>query len=301
METITKVLEKHQLEYDKLNDDIKMNEKLKCLPLHQFSNNDICHTIKLWVYNDVNYNKYLLKTMQILSQCSLSGKSISEQPLKNIQRILEKELLTFMTYKTFNIMFRNLQKYKNEQLESIQSKTPQEIGYILYNYPLNNLLDRINGINDNNDIINGTKYIQYYKKNKRWIEKATGWDKEDIYQIHAVLFRNNTFTQQQIERNIENIKSLSLFIPDFKNIIIPKFNVEQLHYKIKNGEPITDFSDTIVNMVHDLIVQNKEKIYESIAECFMAKQLNDYYNTRYNNMLSSTYARLTPLNNHLIV
>eukprot|EP01084_Bolivina_argentea_P272887 464729_1 len=46
-------------------------------PLHQFSTNDICHQIKLWIYSDLNYKKYLSKTIKILWDHSLSGNVIS--------------------------------------------------------------------------------------------------------------------------------------------------------------------------------------------------------------------------------
>eukprot|EP01084_Bolivina_argentea_P312530 541085_1 len=169
------------------------------------------------------------------------------------------------------------------------------MGYILYNYPLNSLLNRVN---DNNDIINGQKYISYYKQNKNWIATVTGWSPDNIYQIHSVLFRHNTFTKSQIIQNINNItlkhQSGKLLSNIIKTQIIPAFDMEILHYKIKHGKIIHQFSDAVINMVAQLI-DNKDngdfikKAYDAIAHCFACN-----YDEKENNIISSI---LPPLHN----
>ncbi len=45
------------------------------------------------------------------------------------------------------------------------------IGYIIFNFPLNNLLQKIN---DPKDKINGTRFLLYHSLNIEWIKEATG-------------------------------------------------------------------------------------------------------------------------------
>eukprot|EP01084_Bolivina_argentea_P107565 192329_1 len=61
---------------------------------------------------------------------------------------------------------------------------------------------------------------------------------------------------------------------------ILEFDVEKIHYKIKNGQNIEEFSAAIMNMVDELLQNNEEKkieyddklvtiIYEAVSECFI--------------------------------
>eukprot|EP01084_Bolivina_argentea_P283680 485939_1 len=242
------------------------------LPLHQYKNIDIEDAIKYWVFHDVNYQKYLLKTMSVFSSCALSGTLMCSLPINAIKSILEKELLPFMTEKTLDIIINDISQQIQTEKELIKTKTAEELGYIAYNYPLNNVINRIN---DECDLIDGEKYIKYYKENKNWMEEVSGWDRVDIYQIDAALFKHDTFRKKEIINRVNNI-SLKDLSDKMIKYIIPHFNLENLHYKIKNGQNIQNFSDMIINMVDEFIENKEEKttddyvknIYYSIAKCF---------------------------------
>eukprot|EP01084_Bolivina_argentea_P046181 85027_1 len=69
-----KIIEnKLQNERDIINDEIQNNNELRHKPLHRFNYNDIANKIKQWVLNDVNYNKYIKKTMDVLDNHNLWG------------------------------------------------------------------------------------------------------------------------------------------------------------------------------------------------------------------------------------
>eukprot|EP01084_Bolivina_argentea_P257944 434670_1 len=268
--SLQKLQTQHQFKRDKLNDQMNQNTKLKSTPLHEFSNIDICNTIKWWIYNDINYNKNLSRTMDILSQSSLSGKLITQLAFKALKSMIQTDCLTFMTHQTLNIILEHLKSWISQNKEEVKQKTAEEIGYILFNYPLNSLINKINGASGDNNIINGKQYILYYKQNKKWIQEATGWAEEEIYQIDSQLFKQYTYTTAQIIRNIENIKLTDAFGQSLsdtvKNRIISHCNVEYLHCKIKNNNNIQDFSDMIMNMVDEIIIQRNDSINDDFVK-----------------------------------
>ena len=260
---IDDIMKMHQSECVKVNDS--MNDKYK--PLYRFTHADISNNIKHWIFNDINYKNNLLKTMQILSQCSLSGQLICDLSMQNIRNILEETMIEYMSYSTVNIIFHELSQMKLSDSDDIKSKSAEEIGYIMFNYPLDKL---IKTINDSNAPINGQVYIEHYKQNENWMHDITGWTEEEIYQIHSVLFMHHTFTTSEIIQNIDTNQdideSLSMVL---KNDILPKCDIELIHYKLKKGECVQEFSDLLANHFDSNNILDTSAAYKSIAQCFI--------------------------------
>eukprot|EP01084_Bolivina_argentea_P261536 441994_1 len=288
---IKKMLHQHQMRTDKINKEIKMNLQLKYMPLHQFSSDNICNVIKWWVFNDIRFKTCLEKAVQIFSESSLSGDQIMSLPLNNIARILEKEFLTFMTQKTFDIILRKIKYWKNVDDENIVDKTPEQIGYILYNYPTNKLFSRIC---NPNDLITGQKFIEYYKEANAWMKRVTGWNQTQIYQLQAVLFKHHCSTTTEIEDKITTILTDKLgesIANQIKNIF-RQHNIETIKYKLQTGNhDLQDFSDAVMNIVDDILAEQSDvdnddffqHVYNSIAMCFV---------TNYKNMESASEYQL---------
>eukprot|EP01084_Bolivina_argentea_P201696 344729_1 len=141
--------------------------------------------------------------------------------------------------------------------------------------------------------IDGQKCIDDYVKDTQFIQKTTGWHSDEIHQLQAVLFKQFTYTQQQFITHIDHIfdEKYVKYLPNtvlaaIKNTILSdEFDIEELHYNIKNGKNVSDFGDKIVNMVEEWI-QNKKNdhdddkcayfednfiktIYEAVADCFI--------------------------------
>eukprot|EP01084_Bolivina_argentea_P094408 169716_1 len=235
---------------------IKINVIAGCLPLHRFTNDDICNTIQKWIYSDIKYNTNLKKTMKILSKHRLSGNIVTVLPVSSIKIMLQSDL-DFMTPQTLNIIFDNLEKWINDNKNIVEQNSPAEIGYKMYNFPVIDLLNRIK-----EDKIDGAKFIRWYIEGNDWLKDATGWDLKDIYQVQAVLFKNNVNTEAEIKHNLTTTlekrfpKKLSELIV---SEITAKFNVEELQFKIKTGHNIQEFSDFVVNMIDELGIQNEQK------------------------------------------
>eukprot|EP01084_Bolivina_argentea_P020913 38846_1 len=182
-----------------------------------------------------------------------------------------------MTAETMKIMFNYFDKWKNDEPDEVESKSTEEIAHILFHHPLNNLLTNIMEKN-----IDGKLFINNTKENS-FMEAATGWDKNDIYQIQSVLLKHHTFSRSQFIQNMNNIltqtysKSLTTDVINRITEVILQFDVEEIHYKIKNGKNIDEFSDKIINLVDELIEKNTNEydnnfvtnIYEFISECFI--------------------------------
>eukprot|EP01084_Bolivina_argentea_P044187 81348_1 len=252
------------------------------LPLHRFTSKDICNKIKKWIQNDINYKKHLSQTISIFIKLSVNGSNIKSLSTKD-KNELQNQMSKLMTTDTLNIMFNHLEKLKTS---SIQRKFAQEIAHMLYDYPLNKLLNKIQ---DNK--INGKQINQLFKKKNNIIKINTGWQQKEIDQLQLMLFKYRTFTKSQFIDNMNRILSQckdknalpSQLIHQTKQIILnDQFNVEELHFRVKNAKKLQDFSDKIVNMV-DKFVQDKEnkkymadddydlinKLYTTIARCFI--------------------------------
>eukprot|EP01084_Bolivina_argentea_P293105 504073_1 len=239
--------------------------------LHQFTSDDIINTIKQWVFRDIKFKKGLMKSMETFSKCGLSGQNIMQLSVENIQRILEKDLLSIMTAQTFEIILDLIAKEKGILFGKEQSISAPKIGYLVYMHPLNLLFSKIT-----EDHIDGQKFITYYEQKYNWIKNATGWSENDVYQIQSILFKYHAVAQSQISSIVQKT-----FLSDDSDIIsdaidqydiLSKFNVE-LCYKIDNAKQIEQFSMTVKNMVNNLHrIQNKDtndvvrRMYQQIAD-----------------------------------
>eukprot|EP01084_Bolivina_argentea_P192092 329843_1 len=321
-EIIEQKMNEFQQEQNFIN--IATNTKLDTyLSLYKFSSDDICNKIKQWIYNDINYQQNLLQTMKIFCKHSLSGELLSILSTSQAKQIVQSDLLQFMTTNTLDIIFTYFDKWKhpdenediytdedtdddpiiynlefdeqkqfspvpnrNSDPNDFKSKSAVEIGYTLYNYPLNNLLARINY-----QIIDGISFIKYHKQEKEIIKEETGWRNTEIYQLESMIFQHKTFTKDEFLNNMDTaLDVFGALLPEqikcqIRNVIIQN-DIQQLHYKIKNGLPIQEFSDTVINMVDELLQTNEQnkiynndraylqddlikQIYDIIARCFV--------------------------------
>eukprot|EP01084_Bolivina_argentea_P071286 129629_1 len=215
--------------------------------------------------------------MEILSKSKLSGLAIREQPFKNTKLIIQPQLSMCMTEETFQIIMEDFKTWRMQSMDDIKDKSAAEVAYQIYNFPLNNLINRIN-----TDNIDGYQFIQYYTQDNRFIKEETGWNETEIYQIESILFDHYTYTEQHFKQNMSNVLSnnysniLSKTVINAIQNLFLQTNVEQLHFQIKHGRNIEGFSEKVTNMIYDLVQNNDEnanvpvkKIYEAIAKCFI--------------------------------
>eukprot|EP01084_Bolivina_argentea_P170668 295741_1 len=262
---LKEIKKKRQEERKQCNDT---NTKLKQKSLIQFDSTNICDKIKWWIYNDEMYEKYLWKTIDILWK---HKRSINNP--ETVKIILQKELLSFVSEDTLNIMIESFGHQKDE----MYSTSVVDIGYKLYNFPMVKLLNRIQ---KKNEPIDGRQFLEYYIQRNLFIKEETGWLSDEIYQVETVLFSHYTAQSQEII-----IKNTSLSNKVLHEIQVALVEDEMLCLKIKNNENIQDFSEKLMNIVHELTEQNEEnkvtnkndayfdddfekQIYEIIAEFF---------------------------------
>eukprot|EP01084_Bolivina_argentea_P030330 56226_1 len=241
----------------------------KNIPLHKFTVNDICNTLKQWVYSDIDYQKHLSKIKKIfesqfakLNQEKINCLSILSA--HHVKCIIKEELLAFMTSDTLDIIFNCFEKWKNDDCDSITSisKPVEQIAHILYNYPFQRLIERIN-----KEKIDGGKMIDIlkgYGQKNGMIQTETGWANDEIEQIRLLLFKYRTMRKQQFIENMNKILISTNSIPywminKIRETMIDEFDVEMLHYNIKNNKDIHSFSDTVINLVGELIEENKKE------------------------------------------
>ena len=166
--------------------------------LNRFTVKDIYHKLKWWILNDIQHQQHLEKTMKILSKNRLSGDKLIEIGYDKYKKILLPHFIKFMEMKTINIIFKNLNQWIQENKSEIKSKSSIEIGYIIYHYPLQNLLNYILIKK-----IDGLKFIESIKNDNDFIHKSTGWNKNDeVYQLQEILLCHLPFTTTEFEKNI---------------------------------------------------------------------------------------------------
>ena len=254
-----------------LNDKVSVLNA-KCLPLHKWSVDDIANTIQCWIFNDINYLKNIRKTLEILVARQLSGDSINKmtKEAQDNRSGAEKEMLKFMTRETLQIIMQTVSEMMN-----IGSRNAAEMGYIMYNVPVNNLLLRIR-----NDYIDGQKFLT---DSIDFMETETGWSSDEIIQIESILYKHCTFQEKEFKDNMDKIMAKSKLPDQVKYKIkdeILEFDVEKCHYLIKNNHNIEEFSDSIITLVEDItemkLDQEEEdlvkQVYDVIARCFIFPQ-----------------------------
>eukprot|EP01083_Nonionella_stella_P039680 107915_1 len=288
---------------------------MRCVPLHRFTTEDVCDHINQWVRNDINHKTHLSKTKQIFDDLKLSGQQMIDMKLTDrIKRIVRGDLLPFITAGTLNRMFKCYDQWKGDMqppYDAITSKNAQEMADILFHFPLNNLLHRIK---NKNEAIDGGQLIEWLMRNSdstledHIIATETGWKADEVRQILSVLFRHHTCTTFEFTGNMDRVwaghdynRSLSPQIINKIKDTILEHDVEEIHYKIKNAQPIDEFSDCMINMVDQFIEKQEDhaqtnnengaliddmeheskesdendwiqRIYKGIAECFVFDQ-----------------------------
>eukprot|EP01084_Bolivina_argentea_P252925 424714_1 len=264
--------------------NVKAHHQQKYLPLHQFTPDDVCKEIKSWLQNDINYKENLDQIIYSLEKYdrlfSEQSKETGAKLWETLKKHTKKSFLEFMTEETFTLIFKDL---KNAKIQYAKDKPVDEIieelADRIHEYPSEQLFKTIK-----NEGISGSKIIEYREKQIQWIKNATEWKENERHQIKSVLFRSQTLTKAEIEQNLNSLFGAqfgkSVVFNIVKKNIIAKHNPEEIFYKIKRGLKITDFSDTIINMVEDLSILSQnydncknenfiKNIYESLSKCFI--------------------------------
>eukprot|EP01084_Bolivina_argentea_P063730 116299_1 len=276
---ITKTFHKfinHQLSKHQMIEAIDEKLDIQYKPLHRFDSNDIQNTILKYILNDTKFNKCLSKTKQILLTKRLSGDKIVSMGMDNFKLLLQNDFFAFMTHETFNIMIDDLKIEINEN-PNIHSMNSSQIAHLVHYAPLNKLIQRINDITD---VIDGVKFIEYYKQQNEWIKNVTGWHEQEIYQIQAVLFRHNVCSDLVIKQKMKTIFDTyfgQLLSENVLQKIMSKFDIEEVVLKMIRNKNIEPFSDFVINMI-DYLQNNAESnakineftqlTYQIFAECF---------------------------------
>eukprot|EP01084_Bolivina_argentea_P003991 7563_1 len=138
--------------------------------------------------------------MNILSKRKLNGLKLNNLTTNDIKILVQSEFKRFMTVDTINITFELFDEWRSKYADDIGSKYAAEIGYIIYNFPLQNLLELIT-----NNNINGIVYMDHFKNNEEFIKKSTGWNKNEIHQIQATLFKHQSFSRNEFVNNMNRI------------------------------------------------------------------------------------------------
>eukprot|EP01083_Nonionella_stella_P250247 864484_1 len=273
---------------------IYVNDEIpRTLPLCQFAINDICGTLKHAMHNDLYHKANSARMEQIFTNHELSGENWMESSAK--KGAIKQQMLRFMTETTFNIIFQCFDEWKENDKEGIRCKSATQIARILYDYPLKHLIDALH-----NDSIDGQQIIHILNDDE-YIQSHTGWDDNEVEQIKLILLRYFTFTQAQFIDNMNMIceredgNALSKSISNAIKDVVLQFDMELLHFNIKNNKNI---GDSVVQMVNEIMIietgvvdaPNVEKkysendndmvvddtlvktIYDTIAKCFIHTQ-----------------------------
>eukprot|EP01084_Bolivina_argentea_P270527 460024_1 len=287
---INEILKKHQIKVEQVNNEM-INFLSKFKALHNFTANDIQLVFKWWIYNDVKYKKRLSKTMKIFSDRKITESVLianaANDNMDNIKNMLETDLKPFMTEKTFEIMLDDFLAYLGRQRENSEDitdkKYAEQLGYDAYNFVVNELFKKIL-----DDQLNGQMFIEDFQQQNHWIQEITGWEDFEIYQIQSVLFKYHVCTESQLQKHMKNVltnrfgetlsRSIQKHIKNYSNEF--KIELEELYYKIKNGQKIQTFSDMLTNMIDELVNEEHKnenydneifirEIYEAIVDCFV--------------------------------
>eukprot|EP01084_Bolivina_argentea_P297487 512520_1 len=263
------------------------NYELSCtmIPLHGLEATHVRDIIKWWIFEDKIYKDNMKKICTIFQDAKLNGSKITHLSADNVQNMVKQKLLQFMTPESLQIGFKYFKIWKNDQMHEIKSKSAKQIGQMIYNYPLFNLLNEIKSKN-----VDGTKMIE----DSEFIGQSTGWGKQDIYQIKSTLLTRQSFTSKQFTENVNKILAQSAIktlpnttIDEIKNMLL-SCEAEIIHYHLKKGincKQLDDFSDVVINLVDELIEMNKiakennteayvkddfvKKVYNIMAESFI--------------------------------
>ena len=195
------------------------DDRCESLPLYQFNEEDVSTIIRSWVLKDINYKKTMYKIMTALSKHKLSGSRLVSLGC-DMRSVLQNEILQFMTKDTFDISVDYLENLIYNHETEIGAKSAPEIGQLINEIPLNNLLDRIEGRINDTKSITGQQFLNLCDKmDDRWIIEQTGWCTNQVLQIKSILYRQNTQQPQLILNEIER----RLLDKNFATKIVTKF------------------------------------------------------------------------------
>eukprot|EP01083_Nonionella_stella_P267660 904274_1 len=245
-------------------------------PLPQFTADDMIRTITKWFQNDIDYKKHRSQTINIFANHHLSGHKMIILSGEDAMRIVKDEMLEFMTLETLNIMFDGFNKWKERDLETLQSKSTEDIAHNLFEYPLQQLITRIK-----TQPINGETFIDSVHKTNI-IRQETGWNDDEIEQIHLVICKAMVLTEDVFKHKIRNVLKANKSDCDGDDIpnalldriekILNKHDVEQLQYNMKHNKNTQTFNDQVLRLVKDLKPTDGDnliqRVFSTIARCF---------------------------------
>lgn len=276
-DSIDIIIKQHELKKQQIN-DIQEELDKKHIPLHLLSEEQVCHKIKWWLFNDIEYEKGLRRTMEIFSKNRLSGKEISDRykySKDDCMKIIKNDLDLLITYNTMNIMFDIFEEWKSDN--TIQSESPERIGYIMYQYPLKKLLFKIKHEN-----INGKKLLKYCtdKTKNLWIHETTGWDKKDVVpQIESILLQYFTWQKDQIAQKIATFLHKIRYNKEFKTdkIFLSKLNEKGidlacLQLKVRHNKSIEEE----IALVKAVIIEMKSTLEKMQEEAVSTEEKPDF-------------------------
>eukprot|EP01084_Bolivina_argentea_P013008 24372_1 len=115
-----------------------------------------------------------------MSNASLDGSLMIMISGNDAKRMIKEQMLQFMTQKTLDIMFKCFDVFKEKYPHKIKSKSAADIAAIIYRYPIQNVIRRIQDENITGEQFEDIRDI---------IEQETGWKKSEIYQIESILLK----------------------------------------------------------------------------------------------------------------
>eukprot|EP01083_Nonionella_stella_P285219 970870_1 len=249
----------------------------KHIPFHRYTVADVCALITQWMYTDMNHKSHLAKTKAIFNQHALNGQKMIYLSGDDAKRIVKDEMLQFVTVNTLDIMFDGFNEWQKDHRDHIMLKSAEQIGYILYHYPLKQLMKHMQMAE-----MNGAKMIEILKdETNDMIQRITGWNNDEIEQIQLICLKRMTFTKQEFIKRTESVlvntedDIPSAMLDTIKTSLVEDadIDVEQIQFDIKHNHKITSFSDKIINLVDGLLTKDDEselitRIYTKIAHCF---------------------------------
>eukprot|EP01084_Bolivina_argentea_P255644 430094_1 len=227
-------------------------------PLHTLTAYDICIIIKSWILNDINHMKKSKIFLETIVNQSLSGEKLITLGKTPRKVVLEKIISSHMTQKTFSKTIAYLDKQIETNLEEIKIKTEQEIAGLIVDYSLDTLCSKITESMNTYKNINGAIINSNNDDFISWMERETGWDKMESKQINTILLRYKTKRSKDIKFEIYNQfqeefdEKVAMFVKD--DIEIMKLDLAKLQLKIKNGKPIDD--------EYEILLDIAEKVYQ---------------------------------------
>eukprot|EP01084_Bolivina_argentea_P013009 24373_1 len=164
-----------------------------------------------------------------MSNASLDGSLMIMISGNDAKRMIKEQMLQFMTQKTLDIMFKCFDVFKEKYPHKIKSKSAADIAAIIYRYPIQNVIRRIQDENITGEQFEDIRDI---------IEQETGWKKSEIYQIESILLKHHTFTKSQFEQNMNKIfmeKHGHLLSKEIINTIKDVISQNPVHIKIPSN------------------------------------------------------------------